>query len=121
MAKDGPKLEKSADAGESVITPVGKRQPGFTLDLRNTSLSQFADRISSSMGATVVDRTGLKDRYNFTLDISRFIPGDAPNPEDLPAILSEAVRDQLGLRLAPQKLPLEILIIDRVDPIPTAN
>jgi uncharacterized protein (TIGR03435 family) len=121
VGKRGPTLQKSETAGDSVITPIGKRQPGFTLELRNTSLAQFADRIASSMGATVVDKTGLKDRYNFTLDISRYIPGDAPSPEDLPSILSQAVQEQLGLKLTPQKLPLEILIVDRANPVPTAN
>jgi uncharacterized protein (TIGR03435 family) len=73
------------------------------------------------MGATVVDMTGLKDRYNFTLDISRYISGGSLNPEDIPNILSQAVQEQLGLRLAPKKLPVEILVIDSVEPVPTAN
>jgi uncharacterized protein (TIGR03435 family) len=120
VAKDGPKLQKSA-GGESSITPIGKPQPGFTLDILNTSISQLADRISGSMGATVVDMTGLKDRYNFTLDISRYISGDSLNPEDMPTILSQAVQEQLGLRLAPKKLPVEILVIDSVEQVPTAN
>jgi uncharacterized protein (TIGR03435 family) len=120
VAKDGPKLEKAA-GGESRITPVGKPQPGFTLDVVNTSISQLADRISGSMGGAVVDMTGLKDRYNFTLDISRYIPGGSLNPEDMPGILSQAVQEQLGLKLTPKKLPMEILVIDRVEQVPTAN
>jgi uncharacterized protein (TIGR03435 family) len=121
VAKDGPKFERAVGGGESRITPVGKQQPGFTLEVLNTSISQLADRISGSMGAPVVDMTGLKDSYNFTLDISRYIPGDSLNPEDMPAILSQAVQEQLGLKLTPKKLPLEILVVDRVEQVPTAN
>jgi uncharacterized protein (TIGR03435 family) len=65
--------------------------------------------------------TGLKDRYNFTLDISRYIPGGSLNPEDMPAILTQAVQEQLGLKLTPKKLPMEILVVDRVEQVPTAN
>jgi uncharacterized protein (TIGR03435 family) len=121
VAKDGPKLKKSAGDGESSITAVGKPEPGFTLDFLNTSVSQLADRISGSMGAPVVDMTGLKDRYNFTLDISRYLTGGSLKPEDMAAILSQAVQEQLGLRLAPKKLPVEILVIDYVERVPTAN
>jgi uncharacterized protein (TIGR03435 family) len=121
VAKDGPKLEKSIGDGESSITAAGKPQPGFTLRVLNTSIPQLADRISGSMGATVVDMTGLKDRYNFTLDISRYIPGGSLNPEDMATILSQAVQEQLGLRLTPKKLPVEILVIDHVESVPTAN
>lgn len=121
VAKNGPRLEKSVGDGESVITAVGKPQPGFTLDLLNTSISQLADRISSSMGAPVVDETGLSDRYDFTLDMSRYLQGGSLNPEDIPSILSQAVQEQLGLRLTPKKLPVEILVVDHVERVPTAN
>jgi len=121
VAKDGPKFQKSAGDGESSITPVGKPQPGFTLDILNTSIPQLADRISGSMGATVVDMTGLNDRYSFILDISRYISGGSLNPEDMPSILSQAVQEQLGLRLTPKKLPVEVLVIDHVEQVPTAN
>jgi uncharacterized protein (TIGR03435 family) len=121
IAKDGPKLEISVGDGESSITPVGKPQPGFTLAVLNTSIAQLADRISGSMGAPVVDMTGLKDRYNFNLDMSRYIQGGTLNPEDIPTILSQAVQEQLGLRLTPKKLPVEILVIDHVEAVPTAN
>lgn len=121
VAKGGPKLEKSVGGGESSITAVGKPQPGFTLRLLNTSTSQLADRISSSMGAPVVDMTGLINGYDFTLDISRYIPGGSLNPEDMPTILSEAVQEQLGLRLTPKNLPVEILVIDYAERVPAAN
>jgi uncharacterized protein (TIGR03435 family) len=73
------------------------------------------------MGAPVVDMTGLKDRYNFTLDISRYLTGGSLKPEDMAAILSQAIQEQLGLRLALKKLPVEILVIDYIERVPTAN
>jgi uncharacterized protein (TIGR03435 family) len=53
--------------------------------------------------------------------MSRYIQGGTLNPEDIPTILSQAVQEQLGLRLTPKKLPVEILVIDHVEAVPTAN
>ena len=74
----------------------------------------------------VVDRTGLSGRFDFTIeyaaDPSRsFFFGPAlPKPEaqqgDLqgPTFL-EAVRKQLGLKLVPDKAPVETLIVDHIE------
>ena len=35
--------------------------------------------------------------------------------------LAEAVEEQLGLKLEPKKIPVEMLILDSADKIPTAN
>ena len=65
--------------------------------------------------------TDLKGRYNFTLDLSRYLHGGPLNPDDIRGVVSQAVQDQLGLRLVSKKLPLDVLIIDHVEKVPTAN
>jgi hypothetical protein len=68
----------------------------------------------------VADETGLTGYYDFTLSYVPQLPpgkdaGDLP-PEykDLPSIF-DAVKQQLGLRLTPQKGPVEHLVIDHID------
>jgi uncharacterized protein (TIGR03435 family) len=58
--------------------------------------------------------TGLKGLYDFTLDWQQdeSVPG---------ASIFTAVQEQLGLRLEAKKAPVEILIIDHADKVPTAN
>jgi uncharacterized protein (TIGR03435 family) len=68
----------------------------------------------------VVDETGLKDSYDFTLAFAPELPPDVPKeslpPEllDRPSIF-DAMRDQLGLRLVPQNGPVEHYVIDHVE------
>jgi uncharacterized protein (TIGR03435 family) len=68
----------------------------------------------------VIDETGLKDSYDFTLAFAPELPPDVPKevlaPEllDRPSIF-DAVRDQLGLRLVPQNGPVEHYVIDHIE------
>jgi uncharacterized protein (TIGR03435 family) len=68
----------------------------------------------------VVDRTGLTGTFDFKLSFRPQLPPDAsadalsPELENLPSIF-DAVRDQLGLELTPQKGPVETLVIDHVE------
>ncbi len=72
----------------------------------------------------VVDQTGLRDLYDFTF---AFAPEPPPgvDPKDLQALpdrpsLLVALRDELGLKLTPQKGPVPYLVIDHVER-PTEN
>lgn len=92
-------------------------------------IADLVGALSERLGRTVVDETGLKGNYDFTLDC--FAP--LRTPESEPSILSavpehaealtkvhaietasivEAVSEQLGLELNLQTVPLEILVID---------
>ncbi len=65
----------------------------------------------------VIDRTGLAGNYDFTLSFAPELPPNFPR-ENLPPGFSdrptifEALRQQLGLRLEPQKGPVEYYVID---------
>jgi uncharacterized protein (TIGR03435 family) len=68
----------------------------------------------------VVDKTGLSATYDFKLSFRPQLPPDAstegqsPELDSLPSIF-QAVRDQLGLELEPQKGPVETLVIDHIE------
>jgi uncharacterized protein (TIGR03435 family) len=73
----------------------------------------------------VLDETGLKGTWDFTL---KFLPELPPNmsrdqlPPDLANLPSifDALPEQLGLRLRPAQGPVQYLVIDQIDR-PTAN
>ena len=76
------------------------------------------------MGRTVVDRTGLKGLFDFTLQYSPNIAaaspaapqtpaGTAAAPESFPS-LTTALQEQLGLRLEAARGPVNVLVIESV-------
>lgn len=68
----------------------------------------------------VVDKSGLTGTYDFTLTFRPQLPPDASMDEmssefqNLPSLF-QALKDQLGLQLVPQKGPVETLVIDHVE------
>ena len=84
----------------------------------------------------MLDDTGLKGSYNFTLSFSsagHFAPGgsgNAPPPPDGASqssdpsgaiSLFDAVKNQLGVKLEKQKRPVPVLVIDHIEEQPTPN
>jgi uncharacterized protein (TIGR03435 family) len=61
----------------------------------------------------VLDRTGLTGKYDFTLNWSPQT-GTTSTTDPLPSLFT-AVQEQLGLKLEPQRGPVEYLVIDHVE------
>jgi bla regulator protein blaR1 len=61
-------------------------------------------------GHPVVDQTGLKGRYDFTLKWAQEGGGDSQEPG-----LFTAIQEQLGLKLVPAKAPVEVIVVDHVE------
>jgi uncharacterized protein (TIGR03435 family) len=80
--------------------------------VQRLSLPTFVDRL-------VVDKTGLAGPYDFTLYYSR-LSGPPPGPDDNAPSIEQAVQQQLGLKLAPSKASIDVLVIDHAE-APTAN
>lgn len=121
VAKGGPKIEESSGDGPQTF---GGR--GMKAEARNTTMTQLADALPNMMRAPVLDMTGLKGKYNFAVDLTSYIavpqqhlPGEPP--PDPAVIISQAISDQLGLRLEPRKAPLEMIIVDHAEKVPVEN
>jgi uncharacterized protein (TIGR03435 family) len=65
----------------------------------------------------VVDKTGLKDAYNFTL--AWITQQQRDDGEDGPSMF-EAV-EKLGLHVEKQKGNADVLVVDQVEQMPSAN
>jgi uncharacterized protein (TIGR03435 family) len=91
------------------------------------SMTQLARDLSHLLGRKVVDKTGLKGAYHFTLQwtpdesepfkeiTDNGVPGSAPKPDSPGPSVFTAIQEQLGLKLESQKAPVEILVIDHVE------
>ena len=113
VAKNGPKLKEntgaegpplliSGDATLSKITCINVSMAYLAKTLENQFAFQF--------GRTVVDLTGLKGNFDFTLSWVRDQAADAPGSS-----LFTALQEQLGLKLESQKGPVETIYIDNIE------
>lgn len=117
VAKDGPKFQESRSEGESEVQ--NNRKTGSGGAVSRITMAKFADMLDGAIDDPVVDRTGLNGRYDFKLDISAYM--GHMQSGDLPGILSEAMRQQLGLDLEHRKVPIEVRIVDHVERAPVEN
>ena len=92
-----------------------------TLTATKTSMAFLADLIARNLGETVVDKTGLEGVYDFELrwtnDDQTANNGDA----DTAPTLFTALQETLGLRLQRQKVPVEMVVVDHAERVPTEN
>jgi uncharacterized protein (TIGR03435 family) len=89
----------------------------------NQPISALAEYLSFVLKSPVVDKTGLTGNWDYNLEFATG-PGPADTtgvPSDPAPDLFGAVRDQLGLKLESKKGPVEMLVIDRVEKVPTEN
>jgi uncharacterized protein (TIGR03435 family) len=117
VAKGGPKFKESADTGEPVFS-AGPNSS--TAVLRRMPMSQLTDILQPILQAPIIDQTGLTGRYDATFNIGALISTPIQN-DDLAGTVITAIQDLLGLRLEPKKGPLDMLVIDHAEKIPTEN
>jgi uncharacterized protein (TIGR03435 family) len=84
-------------------------------------VSRFTFMLTRRMDRPVLDQTGLKKRYDFTVDLSGLgFNGREPEGPGGPSIFTTVQRD-LGLKLEARKEPISILMIDSASKTPTEN
>lgn len=122
----GPKLADH-DPEDHLMLPI-QFGPGGERQGKNASMQYFAFYLSQQFGQTVVDQTGLKGQYDFTVKWGSDGPMMMPPPPpgstggaelmaSAPSGLTvfEALRKQLGLRLDKGKVPTTQIVIDHIE------
>lgn len=141
LTADKPKLKPADPSGRSkcseeaaVTAALAGVPPQRTITCANSTTAQLAERLHGLapgyINRPVVDATGINGAWDFSLLYSR--PGvvnAAPPADGQPSAveptgaltLFEALQKQLGLRLATEKRPMPVLVIDHVEPKPLDN
>jgi len=90
-------------------------------EFHNQPVSRFTFLLTRRLDRPVLDETGLKGTYTFTVDLSGLGFGGRP-PEDTgaPSIFS-TVQSDLGLKLDSARRPVKMLVVDSANKVPTAN
>ena len=82
--------------------------------LRGTmDTAAIARNLTSTLGRTVIDNTGLKGSYKFAMTWAADDQSAGPS-------LFTVIQEQLGLKLESTKGPVEVLVIDHAEP-PSEN
>jgi uncharacterized protein (TIGR03435 family) len=142
VAKGGPKFQqgKPADASPDGVGGTGTMEfgQGGLLTFRAMPLSALTQILSQQAGRTVLDKTGLTGRYDFTWQFNvnagpgggrggaQSPAGGAPggaNPaaslstssDSEPASIFTILQEELGLKLDSGKGPVEIIVIDHIE------
>jgi uncharacterized protein (TIGR03435 family) len=119
VSKSGPKLDRSPSETGSRM-----RVSGGAFVFEDTTMAELAQKLSqlSAVSGVVVDQTGISGSFNFSIRMaateeimrSEAIHGEAPS-------IFPLIERQLGLKLESRKVPMEVLVIDRAQRIPTEN
>jgi bla regulator protein blaR1 len=140
IAKNGPKL-REAKPGDTypngIKGPDGHGRAGLIwmqtgqITFQGVSISDLTRTLAQRLGHNVIDKTGLTGQYDFTMQWpTEDNPGPAFNngqgeqqsnsAESAQASIFTVIQEQLGLKLESRKAPVEVLVIDHVEP-PSEN
>jgi uncharacterized protein (TIGR03435 family) len=149
VAKNGPKLKQSetiTDGASPLSARVGGSDrdkngfpvlvgpgltsafgPGATCHLvaREQPISNLVRMLSTpnAAGRTVIDKTGLPGKYDFTLLYDFQMPGGSVVGDSSEPALSvfDAIQQQLGLKLVNAKATFDQVVVDHAEKTPTEN
>jgi uncharacterized protein (TIGR03435 family) len=119
--KGGPKF-KEGDGGETSVS----RDPSGGVRYVNYPMAGLAATLSvmPSTGRPVLDRTGLTGRYTFSANLFEVPAGLNVEGQKVAMFKAEnpaftTLREQLGLKLEPDRASIELLVVDSADRVPT--
>ena len=141
--KNGPKFRQSEPNSASTMPHAGQIMfgvgPGASQIKGSITTASLAHFVSGRLNAPVEDLTGLKGKYDIDVlwvpdrSIEKMGPyaayaaahSDSTDNAAPPTIgtndIFSSFRNTLGLRLEPRKEPVEELVIDHIERIPTEN
>ena len=135
VGKNGLKLQEAEPGPDPPASSDGKNRGAVHID-RKMTLADFADFLGRFVDRPVVDLTDLKGIYQIALDIPIEelikVKGAADALEAAPRAGPDSASDptsssmfaaiqRFGLRLEQRKAPMEVLVIEHAEKIPTAN
>ena len=96
----------------------------MTADVFGVTMEEFVGRaLANWAGRPVIDKTGLTGRYDLHLEFSRDALSPPmrlngveqpvpPAPDAGAPSIFTALQEQLGLKLSPEKAPIDVIVVD---------
>ena len=78
-------------------------------------MTDLATWLRAIVGRPVLDKTGVAGRFELLLDFDTYsIRGQAPPADYNKPSVFEALKEQFGLRLEPQKAQTQVLVVESI-------
>ena len=125
LEADKPKLARGDTAARSECNRSGSSPYApVVLTCRNVTMAQFAEQLEMTdfSARRILDGTNLPGTWDFKLTYGGAQTGQrGVNPGPSPLSVTDAVEQQLGLKLRDAKRSLPVVVIDHIDERPTEN
>jgi uncharacterized protein (TIGR03435 family) len=115
-AKNGPKIQAVEDAGGHI-----NDQRDGNIKMLRTTIDNFAETLGHKLSKPVVDETHMQGVYNVTLTYTPDRGESGKLSTDTGPSIFTALEEQLGLMLEARKVPVEMLVVDHCEKVPTGN
>jgi len=118
VAKGGHKMKPSEGDGPMDLKPTGK---GLNIAFTHVTLAQLAEMAGSPLQGVVVDQTGLKGAWDFTIDASSLAMQKPADLEEAISMIIQVMNDQLGIKVEQKRVPATVMIVEHVEKVPVEN
>lgn len=122
----GPRLSPAAvncDDAEAIQNARANRAPGEPVCggasgrnriwFNGMRIGSVANALASLLNRPVIDRTGLTGRFDVLVEYAAPDVPDPTDPSDRVSLFT-ALQEQLGLRLQPEEVPMQVLVVDSI-------
>jgi uncharacterized protein (TIGR03435 family) len=123
VAKGGPKNLHDPAPGNvphsepASVDPTGARH----WILYNQPVGALIGMISNGLSRPLIDMTEIKGSYDFGFDLPAWNRADGPLGDHVINNVFPELQRQLGLRVDARTAPVDVLIVDHIDKVATAN
>ena len=139
VAKGGPKMEKAKEeGGRARMAMEGHGDGVMNASVSSATMSNFSDMLARWVDRPVIDKTGLTEAFDFNLELSMQDmagmkgaivmhggagagPAGGAAPDSNPGGSLFSSMQKLGLKLEGKRAPVDLVIVDQAERVPTEN
>ena len=119
VAKGGIKLPVSQPAESTSVASTSVASTNHSIRVNRATLALLATTLSGQMDRPVIDATEVTGTFDINLEWTPDVPAAEGVPSG-PSVFT-ALQEQLGLRLESRTGPVEVIVVDHADKIPSGN
>jgi uncharacterized protein (TIGR03435 family) len=129
VARNGPHLKPSEEQSDR---PLGfEAHANGHMEFTSATLDSFSRAMSTLLARPILNMTEIQGHFDITLNVStgdlaglNFAPGRAPAdtlPENNASSSVFAAMQELGLKLESRNVPIQHIVVDSAEKVPTGN